>query len=144
MVHSCSFETYQTVPVVGMDEMTPYLRIEQGDGKSFPLPGEEFRFMRFDLSRALIRNPAHTYFVQISTNALQSAGYRKGDIAIVDRHDSPRHGQTILAYYEGDFTLLRLLMKEDETAVYNDEEEVVLEPDMDFAIWGVVKDVLHD
>lgn len=142
-MHPLTFETYQTVPVVGMEEMTPYLRIEEGDGKSFPLPGEEFRFMRFDLSQALIRNPAHTYFVQISTNALQSAGYSKGDIAIVDRHASPRHGNTILAYYEGDFTLLQLWVQEGQMAISNDQERMELEPDMDFAIWGVVKDVLH-
>ncbi len=142
MVDAIAFEAYQTVPVVAMDEMTPYLRINEGDGKNFPLPGEEYRFMRFDLSRALIRNPAHTFFVQISSDVLQSAGYEPGDIAIVDRHATPRHSQVIVAYYEGEFTLRRLLMKGEEVYLQSDEETVLLEPDMDFAVWGVVKDVL--
>jgi hypothetical protein len=33
-------------------------------------------------------------------------------------------------------------MQEEEISIQTDEETVLLEPDMEFAIWGVVKDML--
>ena len=107
MVKIRSYEDFQTVPVVDMDEMTPYLQVEASDGKSFPLPGEEYNFIRLDLSLALIRHP---------------------DI--------------IAAYFEGSFILCRLHMQEEQISIQTDEEIIALEPDMEFAIWGVVKDLL--
>jgi DNA polymerase V len=142
MVKIRSYEDFQTVPVVDMDEMTPYLQVEASDGKSFPLPGEEYNFIRLDLSLALIRHPAHTFFLRVSQETLGSEGFLPGYIAVVDRQATPRHRDIIVAYFEGSFIVCRLHMQEEEISIQTDEETVLLEPDMEFAIWGVVKDML--
>ncbi|NRA51061.1 MAG: hypothetical protein HRU12_18190 [Phaeodactylibacter sp.] len=142
MVKISAYEDYQTVPVVDMDEMTPYLQVAESDGKSFPLPGEEFHFIRLDLSLALIRHPAQTFFLGISKATLASEGFMPGDIAVIDRQVTPKHRDYIAAYFEGSFILCRLFMNEEGLTIQTDEELTVLEPDMDFAIWGVVKDRL--
>ena len=142
MVKVLSYEDFQTVPVVDMEEMTPYLQVSESDGKSFPLPGEAFHFIRLDLSLALIRHPAHTFFLRVTQETLASEGFGHGHIAIVDRQAAPRHRDIIVACYEGSFIICRLLMQEEQRCIQTDEETVTLEPDMAFAIWGVVKDLV--
>lgn len=142
MVKILSYEDFQTVPVVDMDEMTPYLQVSESDGKSFPLPGEEFHFIRLDLSLALIRHPAQTFFLRVTHETLGSGGYENGHIAIVEQQTTPRHRDVIVANYEGSFIICRLLIEEEQYSIQTDEETSTIEPDMEFAIWGVVKDML--
>lgn len=142
MVKVLAYEDFQTVPVVDMEEMSPYMKLAETNGQSFPLPGEAYNFIRLDLSLALIRNPAHTFFLRINQETLGSEGYCRGHIAVVDRHAQPRHRQVIAAYYEGSFIICRLMMQEGALQIQTDEETTDLEPDMDFSIWGVVRDVL--
>lgn len=143
MVKLMAFEDFQTVPVVMQRDMTPYLQVEASDGKSFPLPGEEYHFIRLDLSRALIRHPAQTFFVQICADNLAEAGYLPGSIAVVDREVSPRNRDVALVFLEGEFLLKRLSLKEEEVILEDNEGVLAVEPDMGFNIWGVVKDVLE-
>lgn len=143
MMNTFVFEAFQTVPVVALSDMTPYMQLNESGGQPFPIPGEEYTFMRFDLSRALIRNPAHTFFVLLTENGLSGGGYSAGDIAIVDRQASPRNNDIIIAYLEGAFTIRRLKIKDDKPSLQSDEEWVELEPDMDFSIWGVARDVIR-
>ena len=137
------FEEFQTVPVVSLSDMTPYMQLLEDSQLSFPIPGEEFNFMRLDLSRALIRHPAHTFFVQLTDDCLAGAGYCCGDIAIVDRQATPRNQDIIIAYLEGEFTLCRLKFIDEVPVLESDEESLPIEPDTSFTIWGVVKDVIH-
>ena len=143
MAHTFVFEEFQTVPVVSLSDMTPYMQVEEGNPLNFPIPGEEFNFMRLDLSRALIRHPGNTFFVHLTDDSLAEAGYSPGDIAIVDRQVSPRHRDVIIAYLEGEFTIRRLKIVDDMPAVESDEGIEEIEPDTDFTIWGVVKDVIR-
>ncbi|MCB0558597.1 MAG: LexA family transcriptional regulator [Lewinellaceae bacterium] len=143
MENTIVFETFQTVPVVSLSDMTPYMQLSGDSQLAFPIPGEEFNFMRLDLSRALIRHPAHTFFVQLTDDSLAEGGYCCGDIAIVDRQASPRNQDIVIAYLEGEFTLRRLRITEEMFVLESDEEVQEVEPDASFSIWGVVKDVIH-
>ena len=85
MQNTIVFEEFQTVPVVTLSDMTPYMQTAEDSQQAFPIPGEDFNFMRLDLSRAIIRNPASTFFVELTENSLAQAGYASGNIALVDR-----------------------------------------------------------
>lgn len=141
-----TFEAFQTVPVVALRDMDPYMFIQE-DNPPFPIPGEEYNFIRLDLSRALIKNPAHTFFIQLTEDTMTEAGLLPGDILIVDRGMEPRSRSMIVAYLEGEFILRRLDFREEGMRLLADHPEVApidIEPDTDFGIWGVVRDVIHE
>ncbi len=143
MTNTFVFEAFQTVPVVSLSEMTPYMQVSEDNGQAFPIPGEEFNFMRLDLSRAVIRHPAHTFFVQLTDDGLAGAGYTSGNIVIVDRQASPRNKDIIVAYLEGEFVIRRLKVIEEQPWLESDEDLLEIEPDASFSIWGVVKDMIR-
>lgn len=143
MTKAFVFEEFQTVPVVSLSDMTTYMQAAEDSQLNFPIPGEEFNFMRLDLSRALIRHPAHTFFIQLTDDSLAEAGFASGDIAIVDRQASPRNKDVIIAYLEGDFTIRRLKITDEMPVLESDGGITEIEPDTEFSIWGVVKDVIR-
>lgn len=142
MTNAFVFEAFQTVPVVALSDMNPYMQLSEGSAQSFPIPGEEFSFMRFDLSRAVIRNPAQTFFVMLTEGRLAVDGYTNGDIVIVDRQATPRHNDVIIAFLDGEFTIRRLKIKDDKPHLQSDEEILEIEPEMGFSVWGVVRDII--
>ena len=137
------FEEFQTVPVVSLSDMTPHMQLSEDSQLAFPIPGEEFNFMRLDLSRAIIRNPASTFFVELTENSLAQAGYASGNIALVDRLASPRDKDVIIAYLEGEFIIRRLKIAGEMYVLESDEDSTEIEPDASFSIWGVVRDVIR-
>ena len=143
MAQTFVFEEFQTVPVAGLSDMTPYMQLSGEGHPTFPIPGEEFSFMRLDLSRALIRNPAHTFFIQLNDDSLSGSGYTAGDIVIVDRQASPRNKDVIIAYLEGEFIIRRLIIRDELPALEWDEGILEIEPDTSFNIWGVVKVIIR-
>lgn len=141
-----AFEAFQTVPLVALRDMDPYMQVGEPGGLSFPTPGEEYHFVRLDLSLALIKNPASTFFIELTEETLLESGYRPGDILIVDRAMEPRHRSAIIAFLEGEFTLRRLHLTEEAVTLLADHPDygpVPIEPDTEFGIWGVVRDVLR-
>lgn len=73
-----------------------------------------------DLNRLLINRPASTFLL---CSATERHGVQTGDILVVDRSASPRHGQLVVAADGGDLELARFPVAE---------------------IWGVVIYVIHD
>jgi DNA polymerase V len=140
-----AFEFYQTVPMISLQDMDPFMQIQPQD-TSFPLPGEEFTFVRLDLSRALIKNPLSTFFIQINTIAMIEEGHFPGDVLIVDRTMEPRTGFMAIVYLEEEFLFCRLDIHEHGIRLHfaNSEwDSIEVEPDLTFNIWGIVRDVLH-
>ncbi len=138
------FEAFHTVPIIALRDMDPYMFIEE-DGSAFPIPGEDYHFVRLDLSLALIKNPGSTFFIQLTEDTMEEEGLLPGDILIVDRAMEPRSGAKIIAYLEGSFTIRQLQFSEEGItllAANPDFPPVEVEPDMEFDIWGVVRDVL--
>ncbi len=140
-----AFESFQTVPMVALRDLDPYMQILEQE-KAFPIPGEEFNFVRLDLSRAIIKNPTTTFFIQITSTAMVDEGYFPGDVLIVDRLMDPRNNGMAIVYLEGEFVFCRLGIAEWGLSLYFANTEmgaVEVEPEMDFSIWGMVRDVLH-
>ena len=140
-----TFETYQTVPMIALSDMDPYLSSQEGE-KDFPMLGEEATFVRLDLSRALIKNPAHTFFIQLTEDTMTEEGVYLGDLLIVDRVVEARNNALVIAYLDGLFTLRRIRYEEEGIVLYAgnpDYAPVEIEPDMEFGVWGVVRDVIH-
>ncbi len=145
MDSTIAFESFQTVPLVALRDMDPYMQLEEG-GRDFPVPGDVYFFIRLDLSRALIKNPSRTYFIQLTEDSMIDVGMLPGDVLIVDRGMEVRHRSLIVAFLEGDFIVRRLLIGEEGLLLVAENPDIApqpVDPDMVFSVWGVIRDVIH-
>lgn len=141
-----AFEIFQTVPLVALCDMNPYMQVTP-QRQAFPLPGEEFSFVRLDLSRALIRSPEQTFFIQVTEEGMIDEGIERGDILIVDREAKVRDHSLVVVFLEGEFLVRRIVFEGEIAtihAAHPERQPIVIEPDMDFGVWGLVRDVLRD
>lgn len=119
-----------------------------GDVKAgFPSPAEDVG-EKLDLIQLLVRHKASTFFFRVSGVSMVDAGMDEGDIIIVDRSLSPYNGCKAVCYLDGEYTVkaveiadktVRLLPANQNNATYH---PIVVTPDNQFAIWGVVTYVI--
>lgn len=139
------FETFQTVPLLALRDMDPYMDIQEKK-QDFPIAGEDFNFVRLDLSLALIKHPEATFFIQMTNDQMVEEGIMPGDVMIVDRLMVPKHNALAVVYFEGEFIAAKLLINDNGIRLQLHSPEpciVEIEPDMTFSIWGIIRDVLH-
>ena len=140
-------EGFQSVPVIDLADLEPYdTKVQSKVRYDFPLPGELFRERRLDLSHIFIKNPNQTYFVNISDDAMSGEEIWAEDVVVVDRSAVPRSGLNVVAYLDGQFLLRKLIIEINHAVLQasnEDFERIIIEPDMDFVIWGVVRDVIR-
>lgn len=74
----------------------------------FPSPADDFLEQPLDLNRALIHNPASTFFVRVEGDSMAGAGIDDGDLLVVDRAVEPSEGRIAICFVDGEFTVKRL------------------------------------
>ncbi len=75
----------------------------------FPSPAEDFQEDSLDLNELLVRNPAATFLYRAEGSSMIEAGICGGDILIVDRSVTPRHGDVVIASWEGNAPACKVL-----------------------------------
>lgn len=138
------YPAFKTLPVLIQRDMDPYLPLTE-NGHDFPQPGEGFYLARLDLTEALIKNPALTYFIRLSEASMLPLGWQPGDILIVERGATPRSGQPILAVVDGEFLVRRLRIHDEGVSLEAENPDyptIHLDPDTEFGIWGLIRDCL--
>lgn len=63
------------------------------------------------------RHPAATFFVRASGKSMSYIGLRDGDFMVVDRAETPRHGDIVIAAVDGELTVKQLLLYAKEPRV---------------------------
>lgn len=112
----------------------------------FPSPAEDYLEKSLDLNELVAPRPEATFFVRVSGDSMIGAGIHHDDILVVDRSLAPCNGNVVIACVEGEFTVKRLHRTGDtlELAPENvDYDPIMLTPETDFEIWGVVRHVIH-
>lgn len=112
----------------------------------FPSPADDFVDKKLDLNEHLIRHPAATFFVRVDGDSMVDAGIHPGDLIIVDRSLHAKDRQIIVAVLHGEFTIKRLCLNEQGAILVPENPlypSIVIEPDADFQVWGVVTYVIH-
>lgn len=113
----------------------------------FPSPAEDFLEGKLDLNEHIIKNPPATFFVRVSGDSMIGAGVHPDDILVVDRSEEPRSGKIVIAVINGELTVKRLHLMHGAGAKLLPENPnyapIVITPEMDFSIWGVVTFVIH-
>jgi len=72
----------------------------------FPVhtPSEDYVDGELDLLELLIQHPSATFCCRVSGDSMEGAGIFDGDLLIVDRSATPRHGDVVVAAVAGEFT----------------------------------------
>ena len=61
----------------------------------FPSPAQDYVEATLDLNQLCISRPAATYFVRAAGDSMKDAGILDGDLLVVDRSVTARHGDTV-------------------------------------------------
>lgn len=144
-----------------MIERAPWVgricRCLPGDGRVFPLageaiqagfpsPAEDYLEKSLDLNELLAPCPEATFFVRVSGDSMVGAGIHDGDMLVVDRSRTPRSGNVVIAFLDGEFTVKRLRQTGEVLELVPENEgysPIVVGPESDFEVWGVVRHVIH-
>ena len=112
----------------------------------FPSPADDHTEENIDLNEHLISNPFSTFFLRVKGDSMINAGIRDKDLIIVDKSLTARPGNIIIAMIDGEFTMKRLSIKNNELYLKAENHNY---PDFRFKnhinvqIWGVVIYSIH-
>lgn len=114
----------------------------------FPSPAEDFfrEGDRLDLNEKLIANPPATFLVQADCGgSMVDYGIQDGDLLVVDRSINPRPGHTVVALWEGGFTVKKLYMRGNHIVLTASAgfAPIVVPEDVELDVWGVVRCNIH-
>ena len=112
----------------------------------FPSPADDYTEENIDLNEHLISNPFSTFFLRVKGDSMINAGIKDKDLIIVDKSLTARPGNIIIAMIDGEFTIKRLSIKNNELYLKAENHNY---PDFRFKnhinvqIWGVVIYSIH-
>src|SRR5690606_3965751 len=112
----------------------------------FPSAAEDFVEGKLDLNDLLVKRPAATFYVKVAGESMLGACIFPGDILVVDRGETPRHGHVVVAVVNGELTVKRLHRKgnvirlDAENPAYPNIE---IRGETELTIWGVVRANIH-
>jgi len=112
----------------------------------FPSPADDHTEENIDLNEHLISNPFSTFFLRVKGDSMINAGIKDKDLIIVDKSLIAKPGNIIIAMIDGEFTIKRLSIKNDELylkAENHNYPDFSFKNHIDVQIWGVVIYSIH-
>ena len=112
----------------------------------FPSPADDYTEENIDLNEHLISNPFSTFFLRVKGESMINAGIRDKDLIIVDKSLIAKPGDIVIAMIDGEFTIKRLSIKNDELylkAENHNYPDFSFRNHIDVQIWGVVIYSIH-
>ena len=83
----------------------------------FPSPAEEELADTMSLDDFLIQNPQATFLLKVSGDSMSGAGILPGDMVIVDKGQSPKSGDIVIAEVDGEWTMKYLRKRGSDVAL---------------------------
>ncbi|MCG6932101.1 MAG: translesion error-prone DNA polymerase V autoproteolytic subunit [Gallionella sp.] len=112
----------------------------------FPSPADDYVEQRLSLDAHLIQHRESTFFMRVSGDSMRGLGIFDGDLLVVDRAVPITHGCVVIAALDGEFTVKQLLHTPDGQllrAAHPDYPDMLIKPEQDFSVWGVVSWNIH-
>ncbi|MDX9781659.1 MAG: translesion error-prone DNA polymerase V autoproteolytic subunit [Bacteroidales bacterium] len=108
----------------------------------FPSPADDHLENKLDLNKALVKNPATTFFARVKGESMNGEGVEDGDMLIIDKSLDPYENCLAVCFLEGEFTLKRVKLDGDNILLIPSNPKfktIRVSRDNDFYIWGIVK-----
>ena len=112
----------------------------------FPSPADDYTEENIDLNEHLISNPFSTFFLRVKGDSMINAGIQDKDLIIVDKSLIARPGNIIIAMIDGECTIKRLSIKNNELylkAENHNYPDFSFKNHIDVQIWGVAVSYTH-
>jgi len=90
---------------------TPLLGLVEA---GFPSPAEEELLDVMDFDEYLVPNKESTYILKVKGDSMIEAGIQPGDMVIVERRNTYKPGQIVIAMIDGEYTMKYLRKKLDK------------------------------
>ena len=110
----------------------------------FPSPAEEELVDTINLDQYLVQNPEATYLLTVSGDSMIEAGIHPQDIVLVEKGNTPKKGDIIIAQVEGEWTMK--YFGKDKKGIYLDpanRQYNRIRPERSLTIGGIVKAVIR-
>ena len=110
----------------------------------FPSPAGDWIEKELDLNEYCIRRKSATFYVRALGDSMTEAGLQSGDLLVVDRAETPVHGDIVIAEMDGEFTVKRLSLRPRLALEAMNSSYPTIYPDPDtLEIFGVVMHFIH-
>lgn len=130
-------------PAHGPDVWIPLYM--SGVSAGFPSPADDYLEGEIDLNKEFIKDWACTYFVRDSGDSMIGDHIVDGDLLLVDKSIPPRDNVIAVCYYDGGFTVKRLLYRKDGGITLmpsNDKfKPIEIQEGEELVIFGVVRSI---
>lgn len=120
------------------------LRVLGSIEAGFPSPAEEELCDTLSLDRWLIENPSSTFLLKVSGDSMCEAGILPGDLVLVDKAQTPKNGDIVVAEVDGQWTMKYLKKKGNEVILLPANSKYKpIKPKSELKIGGVVTAVIR-
>jgi SOS regulatory protein LexA len=110
----------------------------------FPSPAEEELADTLSLDEFLIQNREATFLLKVSGDSMSEAGILPGDMVLVDKSQSPKSGDIVIAEVDGEWTMKYLKKRGDSvTLVPANSKYQPIKPKKELKTAGVVTAVIR-
>lgn len=112
----------------------------------FPSPADDYIEAQLDLNEYLVIHRGATFFIRVKGDSMKDANIHDGNLLIVDKSIEPKHYNIVVAVVNGELAVKRLYKRRGTVKLLSANDaypEILLNPESDLAVWGVVKHVVH-
>ncbi|HHC2307096.1 TPA: LexA family protein [Klebsiella pneumoniae] len=132
-------------PIASGGELLPLFSCQVSAG--FPSPAADHLEKLISLDELFEIRAPHVYLAKILGDSMQGAGIFSGDLVIVDRSKTARHGDIVIAALNTESVCKRLSIQGDQVVLLAENPKYppryVMEGD-ELVIWGVVNYSVRD
>jgi len=110
----------------------------------FPVPGPDEQAELMSLDDYLVEHPNRTFLLKVSGDSLKNAGILPNDLVLIERGESSKNGQIVLANVDREWTLkiFEKLQGKVRLLPANPKYPPIV-PKAELLIYGVVKGVIR-
>ena len=133
------------IHIIGSDfNSSLKLQIAPAIKAGFPSPAEDYNHETIDFNRDMIHNPEATFYGNVEGDSMEDVGINHGDIAVIDRSVEAQHGDVVVGYVNGEFTIKFLDLSHKEEGYIElrpankNYQPIRINAEDNFEVWGVV------
>jgi DNA polymerase V len=110
----------------------------------FPSPADDYVENNLNLNDLLVKHPAATFMMRMTSSSMSGAGILKGDVLVIDRSLVQKNQDLVVTCLNGEFTVRKLIKIANEQYLLSEGKVAKkIKLSADDQIWGVVTGVVR-